>query len=110
MSADTRQEASNAIKDFISTISPFVSIAMVLIGLIYTNQMKDNQAASNKMVEKMEKMEGMMNDLKNGQSQIGSRLDRHGERIDENRKRIETNENRINDLEKTVILENAGRK
>jgi flavodoxin len=109
MGNDERFEASNAIKDFIQTISPFVSMAMFLIGFIYVRQMGDNQDSMNKIADKMDKVEAALNEVKNGQTQMLGQLERHGEKIDENRKRVETVEGRQNDLEKTVILSNANK-
>lgn len=110
MSDNPRQEASNAIKDFIQTISPFVSLAIGLIGLIYANQMKDNQASTNKMVDKMDKIEATLNEVKNGQYRIDSKLERHDEINADEDKAIKDLQTRQNDLEKTVILSNATRK
>lgn len=108
--ANEREHASNAIKDFVQTISPFVSIAMAIIAYIYTNQMGENQKGFDKMADKIDKIEQLVSELKNGQTEMKGEITPMSAQVVENKNDIKDLKNRQNDLEKTVILGNATRK
>lgn len=101
---------ANAIKSFISTVSPFITFAFGLIAFIYTREMSQTQAVFVEMKEKMEKRDDAATATAQAvivqDGRLG-RLERDGDRREA---RITELERRETDLEKTVILSNATRR
>jgi peptidoglycan hydrolase CwlO-like protein len=110
--SDEKQQMGlfDALGKIASTLSPFISIAFVLIAYIYTTNQSDNQGKLNDIIKEQKEIKDAISDLKSSMIQGTSRMDRQGERIDEDRKRMTDIEQTQKDMEKTIILYNANRR
>ena len=110
MASEQTETPTGAIKSFISTIWPFVGFAFALIQYIYTTQSADKQSAIVDIKAEQEVSKKERAELRVITTLQTEQIKNNSEKIGANAKAVEALTNRQNDLEKTVILSNVGRR